>query len=423
MGQKDFIVMSVKELERHRVIEDAAGKKISHKHAALRLDISTRQVRRLVKRFRKEGVKGLLHKRRNAVSNRKLPEEVKSVVLNLYGERYPDFGPALFSEKLFELHNINISKETAGKWLMEEGLWKRKRKVKIKRRLRERKPCFGEMLQLDGSSHHWFEKRGNKAVLMALIDDASGFVCARFFTYEGTIPAMSLLRDYMGAYGLPMSIYSDRHTTYKSPDEYALSQFGRAMEELGIELIHARSPQAKGRVERLFRTLQDRLVKELRLKNISDIGSANDFLNEYLESFNNKFNVVPLNAEDAHVRLPDNFDYGRYLCIKEERKVKNDNTVSYNGRLYQLGPKAAAVRVTMEGHMDGSLKISHDGKYLEYAEIKEKPAKKHTADREINYGLNRYIPPRSHPWKEALYNKRINRENYLAGLKQGASPP
>ena len=219
MGQKGIIVMSVKELNRHRVIEDAAAKKISHGYAARRLNLSVRQIGRLVKRFRKEGMRGLMHKRRNTVSNRKLSEEIKTTALSLYSGKYPDFGPTLFSEKLSLLHGINISKETARKWLLNEGLWKRERKIKTRRSLRERKPCFGEMLQLDGSHHDWFEGRRGKAVLMSFIDDATGKVYAKFYEYEGTIPAMDLFKNYILKYGLPMSIYSDKHTTYKSTDK------------------------------------------------------------------------------------------------------------------------------------------------------------------------------------------------------------
>ncbi|MDA8402201.1 MAG: hypothetical protein M0Z86_04710, partial [Deltaproteobacteria bacterium] len=184
------------------------------------------------------------------VSNRKLSDDLRLKVLELYKQNYPDFRPTFFCEKLYELHNIEISKETARKWLLDEGLWKRERKTKPRKSLRERKHYFGEMLQLDGSKHDWFEGKRDKAVLMSFIDDATGMIYARFYEYEGTIPAMDLLKNYILEYGLPMSIYSDKHTTYKSPDKEALSQFGRALSELGIELIHANTPQAKGRIIR-----------------------------------------------------------------------------------------------------------------------------------------------------------------------------
>ncbi|MHB1662146.1 MAG: ISNCY family transposase [bacterium] len=350
---RDIIMATNKELNRLHVIKTVLEGGRSQIEAARLLSLSLRQVKRLVKKVKSTGDAAVVHSSRGKPSHRKLPGEVKLKVLNLYKEKYSDFGPTLFCEKLDELHDIHISKETARKCLLKEGLWKRARKTVIRKQLRERKPCFGEMLQLDGSHHDWFEKRGDKAVLMSFIDDATGMALARFYEYEGTIPAMDLLKNYIEEYGLPMSIYSDRHTTYKSTDKNkdALSQFGRALEELGIELIHANTPQAKGRVERLFGTLQDRLVKEMRLKNISDIETANNFLKEYLPVFNKKFNVIPFDDADANVKIDKTLNLDNYLCIKQERTVKNDNTVSYNSKLYQLPPGIRAKKVTIEEYM------------------------------------------------------------------------
>ena len=401
MGQKDIIVMSVKELEKLKVITDVTEKRISQKIAGKRLNLSSRQIKRLVRRFRLEGAKGLTNKRRNAVSNRRLPEDLRLKVLELYRENYRDFAPMFFCEKLSELHNIEISKETVRKWLLNEGLWKRERKIKLRKSLRQRKPCFGEMLQLDGSHHDWFEKRRDKAVLMSFIDDATGFVFARFYEYEGTIPAMSLLKQYTEEYGLPMSIYSDKHTTYKSTDKNkdVPSQFGRALEELGIELIHANTPQAKGRVERLFRTLQDRLIKEMRLKNISDIETANNFLKQYLPVFNSKFNVIPFDNTDVNIKIGKDTDLDGYLCIKQERTVKNDNTISHNAQIYQLKPIIRAKTVTVEEHMDNSIHIKYDGKYLEYKDIIKRPVKE---VKKIIKLRKTYSPPLDHPWRQTF---------------------
>jgi transposase len=401
MGHKDIIMMSIIEIERLKVITDVIEKKISRKKAAVRLNLSSRQIRRLIKRFKAEGASGLTNKHRNSVSNRKLPDEVKPKVLSLYKEKYPDFGPTFFCEKLFELHHITLSKETARKWLIEEGLLQRARKTVIRKQLRERKQCFGEMLQLDGSHHDWFEKRRDKAVLMAFIDDATGMVYALFYEYEGTIPAMDLLKQYIEEYGLPMSIYSDRHTTYKSTDKNkeALSQFGRALEELGIELIHANTPQAKGRVERLFGTLQDRLVKEMRLKNISDIETANNFLKEYLPVFNSKFNVIPFDNTDVNIKIDKTVNLDDYLCVKQERTVKNDNTISYNSKLYQLEPGIRAKKVTVEEHMDDTIHIKHNGISLKYKEITKRPTK--ITEKVIKI-RKKYIPPADHPWRKTF---------------------
>ena len=403
MVHKDIVIMSVKELERLKVVTDITEKRISLKIAGKSLNLSVRQIIRLVKIFKRKGAKGLTNKHRNTVSNRKLSGEVRLKVLELYKQNYPDFGPTLFCEKLSEFHNIEISKETLRKWLLNEGLWKRERKINIRKSLRERKPCFGEMLQLDGSHHDWFEKRRDKAVLMAFIDDATGMVYAKFYEYEGTIPAMSLLKQYTEEYGLPMSVYSDKHTTYKSTDKNkeALSQFGRALEELGIELIHANTPQAKGRIERLFKTLQDRLVKEMRLRNISDIETANNFLKEYLPIFNSKFNVIPFDNANVNVKIGGDIDLDSYLCIKQERTVKNDNTISYNSKLYQLESCIRAKKVIVEERIDGDVHIKYNGISLKYKEIIKRPAK--LTEKVIKI-RKEYIPPAGHPWRQS-FNK------------------
>lgn len=402
MNRKDIITMSRIELKRQKVIADATERKISQKQAALYLNVSERQIRRMIKRLKNEGYDGLIHKSRFKSSNRKLPDEVKTKVLNLYKEKYPDFGPTLFTEKLLECEDINISDETARRWLLKEGLLKKSRKIKAKKQLRERKPCFGEMLQLDGSHHDWFEGRRDKAVIMSFIDDATGMVYARFYEYEGTIPAMSLLKQYTEEYGLPMSIYSDKHTTYKSTDKNkeALSQFGRALEELGIELIHANTPQAKGRVERSFGTLQDRLVKEMRLKNISDIETANSFLKEYLPVFNKKFNVVPFDDADVNIKLDETVNLNDYLCIKQERTVKNDNTISYNSKLYQLEPVIRAKKVIIEEHIDDAIHIKYNGVSLKYKEIIKRPVK--ASIEKVTEIRKKYIPPADHPWRKTF---------------------
>jgi hypothetical protein len=227
------------------------------------LSLSIRQTRRIVRRVREEGPQGVVHRLRGKASNRKLPWELKDRVLELYCGKYEGFGPTLAQEKLLELDGICISDETLRCWLMEAGRWKKKRKGKKHRQWRQRKDRVGEMVQVDGSHHKWFEDRGPACVLMGYIDDATGRVYGRFYGYEGTIPAMDSFKRYMRKQGIPMSLYLDKHSTYRSPGEPTiedelhgrepLSEFGRAVGELGVTLIHAHSPQAKGRVERLFR--------------------------------------------------------------------------------------------------------------------------------------------------------------------------
>jgi transposase len=400
--------MSLRELKRLKVIHEAIERHITQNKAALMTGLSERQVRRLVRGIREEGERGIVHKSRGKPSNRQMPEKVKEKVLKLYSKKYPGFGPLLATEKLKELDGIIISDETLRKWLMEAGLWKRRRKKSSHRRWRVRKECFGEMVQMDGSHHDWLEGRGPKLVLMGYIDDATGNVFGRFYDYEGTLPAMDSFKGYVRRYGLPQSVYLDRHSTYKStkrltPEEELrgqsspMSQFERALEELGVEVIHANSPQAKGRVERLFGTLQDRLVKEMRLVGVKTKEEGNGFLKEYLPTYNRRFRVLAANETDVHVKLPRHFNLDRQLCIKTERTVRNDNTVAHNGRLYQIEGKVKTRKVAVEERVDGSLHITSDGVGLKYKEIRERP-KRETGAKSAKT-RKPYVPPKDHPWR------------------------
>lgn len=268
MVGEDRVTMSGKELRRVHVIRQVLDRKLTQVKAATVLGLSPRQVRRLVARVRQEGDGGLVHRGRGQPSNRRIPEGHKTKILRLYETRYGDFGPTLAAEKLVERHGLTLSDETLRRWLRGRGIDHFARRKRPHRVWRVRKTHVGELVQLDGSHHDWFEGRGPQCVLMAYIDDASSRVFARFYEYEGTIPAMDSFWQYLQQYGLPLAIYADKHTTYQSSAEPTIeeqlagvepvSQFGRALHELGVELIAAHSPQAKGRVERLFRTLQDR---------------------------------------------------------------------------------------------------------------------------------------------------------------------
>src|SRR3990172_2915226 len=333
MAGEDIIWMSIREVRRVKAVQLAIERKATQEGVALMLGLSERQVRRLVRSVRDKGDRGIIHGSRGRRSNRRLGDEVREKVLLLYKTTYADFGPTLATEKLLERDGIKISDETLRGWLLGAGIWQKRRKRSPHRRWRERRECFGEMVQMDGSHHDWLEGRGSELVLMAYIDDATSTTYARFYDYEGTMPAMDSFQRYVHKYGLPMSVYLDRHTTYKSPkkltewekieDIAPLSQFERALKELGVELIHALSPQAKGRIERLFGVLQDRLVKEMRLREIKTKEEANEFLEEYLPGYNERFRVCPANEADAHVRLPGAFDLDRYLCIKRNRTIGN----------------------------------------------------------------------------------------------------
>jgi len=270
MAEEDIIMVRPRELKRLDVIRKVMERVIKQVEAAEILSLSGRQIRRIVKRIRREGDRGIVHRLRGRPSNRRTPDPVKDKVIRLYRAQYKDFGPTLASEKLLEREGIRISDETLRRWLLEAGDWKKSRRHRSHRQWRERKAHEGEMVQMDGSHHDWFEGRGPWCVLMGYIDDARGRVFGRFYGYEGTIPAMDSFKRYIRKYGLPLSVYLDRYKTYKSTakpsledelnDREPLSDFERALKELGVEVRHANSPQAKGRIERLFRTLQDRLV-------------------------------------------------------------------------------------------------------------------------------------------------------------------
>ena len=411
MAEEDIIRMSIKEVKRLKVIQEAIEKRITQRVAGSMIELSERQVRRLIRAVSEEGERGVIHKLRGCSSNRRTPAEVKARALMLYRGRYTGFGPTLVSEKLGELDGIKLSDETLRKWLMEAGLWQRKRRRSRHRQWRQRKECFGEMVQLDGSHHAWLEGRGPDFVLLAYIDDATNNVLARFYDYEGTIPAMDSFKRYVKRYGLPLSIYLDRHTTYKSPKKLSeweefegvepLSQFERALEELGVDVIHAYSPQAKGRVERLFGVLQDRLVKEMRLRGIKTLEEANEFLKDYLPSFNRRFRVCPANNTDVHVRPPKHLNLDKYLCIKNKRTVRNDNTIAHNGKLYQIEDPVKSKKVTVEERLNGSMVITSNGVNLKHREIAERPVKiEHAVD--LRRFRRPHKPAENHPWRKPL---------------------
>ena len=255
MRDKDIIKMNIKELKRLHVINKVLEKQMKQVEAAENLNLTDRQIRRILKRVREEGETGVIHRSRGKPSNRAYPANLKGTILKLYEDNYMGFGPLLASEKLEEIDSIKISDETLRLWLLDAGYWKKSRKSREHRKWRERKEHFGEMVLLDGSHHDWLEGRGEELVLMGYIDDATSKVYGQFYDHEGTLPALDSLKKYIKKYGIPMRIYLDKHTTYRSPKKLTIeeelkglkaqSQFERACEELGIEVIHADSPQAK----------------------------------------------------------------------------------------------------------------------------------------------------------------------------------
>jgi hypothetical protein len=409
MVSEDRVTMSAKELRRVHVIRQVVDQQMTQVHAGALLGWTARQVRRLVRRVEQEGAQGLVHRGRGQPSNRRIPATVKATGLKLYATRYGDFGPTLAAEKLAERHGITISDETLRGWLLENGVDHFRRRKRPHRAWRERRAHVGELIQLDGSHHDWFEGRGPRCVLRAYIDDASSRVFARFEAYEGTIPAMDSFQGYIRQHGIPLAVYADKHTTYRSPAEPTIeeqwagtepqSQFGRALKELGVELIAAHSPQAKGRVERLFKTFQDRVTKELRLAEVSTLAAANAFLKSYLPIYNRRFAVPPAQAADLHRPRPARGELDRILCIKTKRVLRRDWTVAHNGHLYQVQTNVRATQVVIEERVDGTLRITHQGHGLAYALIAARSGRSPVPQQESRRHRPVTQGP-THPWRK-----------------------
>lgn len=415
MYRKDILIMRREEVQRLQLVQKVLKGEVTQAVVAEALGMSDRQVRRIVKRVKAEGDSGIMHRLRGKASNRKYEDGFKERVIGIYRRKYAGFGPLLASEKLEEHDKIAVSDETLRKWLIGEGLWQKKRRGRHHRQWRERKGRLGEMVQMDGSHHDWFEGRGPRCVLMGYIDDATGRVYGRFGEYEGTIPVMESFGCYIRKYGIPSSVYLDRHSTYKQSkgkltieEELAgtelLSEFERACQELGVKVIHAHSPQAKGRIERLFRTFQDRVIKEMRLRGIKTIEEANTFLKGYLPFYNRRFSVIAREKGDMHRHVPQGIRLERVLCIKTRRALRNDFTVAHNKKLYQIIDEIKAAKVTVEERLDGTLKIYHNDQRLQYTEIEHRPYRplkpKHK-DKHYAHAGKQWKPPADHPWRHS----------------------
>jgi len=418
--------LSLKERDRLRLVHEVERGYVATGEAARALGISGRQFRRVLKRHREEGDKGLAHRLRGRPSNRRTPQASRSEAMEIIAEHYPDFGPTLAGEKL-EGHGIRLSRETVRRLMIEQGLWKPKKRRERHRMRREPRARFGELVQMDGSHHDWFEGRGARPVLIAMIDDATNEVIARFYPGESMEGLMGTLRVWLETHGRPRAIYADRHSLWVSQsgppgerDDGGNTQLRRALRELGIDFIPAHSPQAKGRVERLFGTLQDRLVKEMRLEGIDNIADANRFLiEEYLPWHNEKFRREPASRADAHRRPSRGFDLDLILSEKEERTVGNDYTIRWHNRIFQIMkpvyPGLRGGKVIVAVKADGGMEILFGGKKLSWEEIK-RSAYKSTGSHPTPRGGTRsdrpsssrtrrpWVPPPDHPWRQKIIN-------------------
>lgn len=415
MATGECITMSQQEVLRLQVIEKLNDRKLGQSEASKILKISCRQIRRLLKIYRRQGSNSLVSKKRGKPSNNRICEKVKQNILAIIKEKHIDFGPTFLGEKLLENHDILVSKETLRKWMVAENIWETKRRKKAQiHQMRERRSCFGELVQIDGSPHDWFEGRGEKCCLLVFIDDATGMLLSlRFEEAETTAGYFRATKEYVIKYGLPMAFYSDKHNIFRvnMPGCVGVTQFGRAARELGIEIICANSPQAKGRVERANGILQDRLVKEMRLRVISDIKTANAYLPRFIEQYNKKFAVEPRSSADAHVKLRSKDGLDLIFCFKEERKLSKNLELSYCNTIYQIkaensGYRLRQAKVTICEDLDGEITIRYKGEKLNYSCYKkQKNSAQIIGVKALNRKVDslvrkRYIPTADHPWRQ-----------------------
>lgn len=426
---QELITMTQKELSRHEVIKRLIEKQINGTEAAKQLNLSVRQTRTLKAKVKKYGAKGIIHGNRGKLSNRRITKENIEKIERIVKTKYHDFGPTFASEKLKTNHQIKIGKEKLRQLMIEWELWKAKPRKKNKeyRFWRPRKEQYGEMIQFDGCYYKWLEKRNNKEeiCLLASIDDATGQITKLSFVYdEGTIPVFTFWKQYLEKQGKPISIYLDKFSTYKIntktlfDDPEILTQFERVMKDLGIGIIHANSPQAKGRIERLFHTLQDRLVKELRLAGISTIEEANKFVEEeFIPQFNAKFSVLSQKKGNLHRLLTklekENLD--KIFSVKSTRIINNDFTIKFKGQWFQLGPSQPCLvlrkdGVQIEQRIDGQIFISLRNKYLDYEVLPERPRKIKIKIVGLARTKPYWKPPANHPWRRPFILSKIKVE-------------
>jgi len=424
---KEHITMSQRELDRVGVIRQVVEKRLRQKDAARQLGLSVRQIKRLAQRYRAEGAAGLVSRHRGKRPNNQIADAIRRQILDLVRSRYADFGPTLACEKLAELHGHKISTETLRQWMIADGLWKPKprRRARIHQR-RPRRPCRGELVQIDGSPHDWFEDRGPRCTLIVFIDDATSELLAlRFAPAETTQAYMDTLDGYLRQHGRPVAFYSDKHSIFRvnhPQREGEWTQFTRALKTLDIEPIHANTPQAKGRVERANQTLQDRLVKELRLRGISDLETANAFLPEFIQAYNQRFAVSPQHPTDAHRPLlhsPE--ELALILCLHHTRTLSRNLTFQFKNREYQLqgqgkGYRLRGARITLCEAFDGSVTVMHKGHVLHYRILAQgEPPVPLDDEKSVHHTIDQakarqqakpgWKPPADHPWRRPLAGK------------------
>ena len=374
-----LVSMSDKELKRLSVLQEICDQPITQSQAAQLLHISERQIRRLLQKYKAQGPAALAHAARGQTSNAKLPEELRLKCLNLVAEQFHCFGPTLAHEKLTTIHGFDISVETLRSWMIAANLWiPRHKSLKRPYQPRYNRDCYGELVQIDGSHHDWFEGRAPKCCLLVFIDDATGKLQhLRFCESESAFDYMISTRLYVEQHGKPLAFYSDKHSVFRvnqsSKKDTKITQFGRVLSSLTIDIIFANSPQAKGRVERANRTLQDRLIKEMRLEGICSITEANAWLPWFIEQFNQKFAKCARNSKNLHRPLTESdAELEDIFTWQEPRKVTKNLTITYDKCIYMLEPtalnhKLVGQYITFLEYPDGTVAIMHEGRKISYS--------------------------------------------------------
>ena len=423
--------MSNKEIKRLEVMQKLEDKQMRQQEAAEELGVSTRQVKRLLRAYRKEGAEGLVSKRRGKPSNNQLDEAIRQKALDLLNGKYKGFGPTLAHEKLVEVEGLTFSDEWIRQLMIEEELWKTKKARQGEaHQMRERRACFGELVQVDGSPHDWFEGRAPKCTLLVFIDDATGRLGAlQFAESESFFSYCQAAEAYIRQQGKPGALYSDRHGVFRVNQPSvghsdALTQFGRAMQELGIQIICAHSPEAKGRVERAIQTLQDRLPKEMRLRGVSDWDEGNAYLPEFMDDFNRRFAVQPRSTHDAHLPLTAQDDLALILTWQETRTLSKNLTLQFNKVVYQIQsdrPDYALrhARVTVCMDAAGQVTILYKNRPLAYTIFHQQAKQSEVVhSKQIDQALeppsSPYKPAPDHPWRKG-FSTPLSRPTTFSG--------
>jgi transposase len=423
-----LLEMSAKELSRLEVMQRVSKKQMSQKEAGRILDLSTRQIKRLLRAYRAQGAAGLVSKHRGRKANNRLSEEVKQCALDLLKTKYKGFGPTLAHEKLAEKEKLKLSDESVRQLMIAEKLWKpRKARKAAIHQLRERRACFGELIQLDGSPHDWFEGRAPACVLLVFIDDATGkLVQLLFVESESFFSYCQAAEGYLQQHGKPVAFYSDKLGVFRvnvpsTGSGEALTQFGRAMQELEIQIICANSPQAKGRVERVIQTLQDRLPKELRLQGISNRTDGNAYLPQFLQDFNQRFAVEPRSTVNAHRPLTTKEDLTRILTWQETRTLSKNLTLQFQKTVYQIQTNRPTyalrnAQVTVCVNAQEQITILYNGKALPYSIYNQQARQAEIAStKQLDHALQQpclpHKPAPDHPWRQGFATPLSKRGN------------